>query len=371
MRAGAELMGSFSLMPLHEVVEFLARRKATAALTCERGAVRKTCYVVEGVIVESSSNDPREYLGQLLINFGHLGEAELARAFQTQQQTKSRLGRVLVTSGLVPAEVIRDTLAIKIRETLLDAFLWESGFFRVEASPPRPTDELDARVALSDVAREAEFRASAWRAFRAAFPSGGATLEVDEGRAPQNLDPTSVNGRILRLAREGKTLDEIAVALHATDFHLYQRLYALQSQGAVRTLPARPEHPVEPGAEARLDDARAHFAAGRLADAEEAADLALATDPSLAPAAELRDRARAALSADLGNRFLAQPRRPTLLLPRHEIGRLPFGSMEKWLLAHCDGKRDAAALVRLGPASELEVLKALKSFVDRRIVTFA
>jgi hypothetical protein len=365
------LMGSFSLMPLREVVEFLARTKVTASLACERGAVRKTCHVVEGVIVEASSNDPREYLGQLLINFGHLHEAELAHAFEQQQQTKVRLGRVLVTSGAVTAEVVRDTLAIKIRETLLDAFLWDAGFFRVEAGPPRPQDQLDARVPLTEVVREAEFRAPAWQAFRAAFPAGGATLEVDEARAPANLDPATVNGRILRLAREGRTIDEIALALHATDFHLYQRLYALQSQGVIRAIPERPSAAPEEGAEGRLADARAHLAARRVAEAEQAADEALAMDPALSAAAELRDQARAALYQALGARFLSPPRRPALLVSRHEIASLPVSALEKWLLAHCDGRRDVGALVRLGPASELEVLKALGRFVDRRIVTVA
>ena len=35
--------------------------------------------------MSAASNDPREYLGQLLINFGHIGEEDLAKAFRTQQ----------------------------------------------------------------------------------------------------------------------------------------------------------------------------------------------------------------------------------------------------------------------------------------------
>ena len=48
-----------------------------------------------------------EYLGQLLINFGHLDDEDLARAFAAQQETKVRLGQVLVQLGRVPANVVR------------------------------------------------------------------------------------------------------------------------------------------------------------------------------------------------------------------------------------------------------------------------
>ena len=363
------LMGTFSLMPLHEAVDFLARRKVTGALTCERGAVRKVCQLVDGVVVEASSNDPREYLGQLLINFGHLEEAELARAFEVQQRTKVRLGRVLVTSGVVPMEVVRDTIAIKVRESLLDAFLWESGFFRVEEGPPRPEDDLDAHVPLAEIAREAEFRGTAWKAFRAVFPNGGATLTVEEAKVTPSLDPASVNGRIVALARERRTLDEIALAIHATDFHLYQRLYALFTQGVLRAAPERPPPPPEAGAAAVLEDARAHVAAGRLGEAEDAADRAAAMDPELTAAVELRERVRAELLARLRPLLLAPPRTPALLLPRHEIATLAMAARDKWLLARCDGRRDLAGLVKTAPASELEVLKAVKRFVDRRFVT--
>ena len=101
------LMGTFALMPLQDLVEFLARRGASGSLTCERGTVRKTVHFTRGVAVSAASNDPREYLGQLLINFGHIDEEQLTKAFQTQQETKIRLGAVLTMVGLVTPELVR------------------------------------------------------------------------------------------------------------------------------------------------------------------------------------------------------------------------------------------------------------------------
>ena len=365
------LMGSLGLMPLQEVVDFLGRRSATGTLVCERGTVRKSCHVVDGIATEASSNDPREYLGQLLINFGHIGEEQLTKAFQTQQDTRIRLGRVLVMVGAVKPAAVRETLALKIRETLLDAMLWDSGAFHFDESPPPPSDELAARVPLADIAREAEFRSTAWQAFRSAFPTGAATLEVDEARAPRTADAASVNARLLKLAREGRTVDEIALALHATDFHLYQRLYALHTQGILRPVALRPGSTAANGTQGpdrMLAEARRHLLEGRLAEAEECATRAAAAAPGLASAVELSREARAALGEQLRSSFLKPPRTPALKLPPHDVARLTLSAPERWILGRCDGSRDVAQIVQIAPLAELEVLKAMRRFVDARIV---
>jgi len=326
------LMGTFALMPLGELVEFLARRRASGSLTCERGSVHKTIFLVEGVAVGAASNDPREYLGQLLVNFGHITEEQLTKAFETQEETKVRLGKVLTMVGVVSPEVIRDTLGIKTRETLLDAFLWDSGVFRVDETPPPPPDELDPSVPLVELQREADFRTTAWQAFRAQFPTGTASLAVHEDAVPAELGPDSVEGRVLRLAREGKTINEIALALHATDFHLYQRLYALQRRGVISA----------------------------------------AAPPSAAPpprdaSSESPDEARAA-TAQLRRELLDPPRTPRLKVRSHEVALMRLSAAEKYLLGRCDGTRDLRQIVQLAPLSELEVLRSVKKFVEGRIV---
>jgi Domain of unknown function (DUF4388) len=328
------LMGTFALMPLGDLVEFLARRRASGSLTCERGTVHKTVFLVEGVAVGAASNDPREYLGQLLMNFGHITEEQLTKAFETQEETKVRLGKVLTMVGVVSPEVIRDTLGIKIRETLLDAFLWDSGVFRVDETPPPPPDELDPSVPLVELQREAEFRTTAWQAFRGQFPTGTATLSVHEDAVPAELVPDSVDGRVLQLAREGKSIDEIGLALRANDFHLYQRLYALQRRGTVSA-------------------AAGPAAAPPVTASRKSADEALA--------------ATAQLRAEL----LDPPRTPRLKVRSHEVALMRLSAAEKYLLGRCDGTRDLRQIVQLAPLAELEVLRSVKKFVEGRIVELA
>ncbi|HEX9053004.1 MAG TPA: DUF4388 domain-containing protein [Anaeromyxobacter sp.] len=368
------LLGSFAVLPLPELVEILARRRMTGSLTCERGTVRKTLHLREGSAVGAASNDPREYLGQLLVNFGHLDEEQLTKAFRTQEETKIRLGKVLTLVGIVPAETVREVLAIKIRETLLDVFLWEAGLFTFDDEPPAGIDELDATVPLADIVREAEFRATAWSAFRGEFPTGAAALEVDDAKLPGGAAPGTVDGRLLALARDGRTIDEIGLALHATDFHLYQRLYALARQGVVRAAPCPAAPPAAPAAAGTvapadlLDRARRLLAEGRALEAEREAAQAVELAPGSGDARSVLLEAERNLEARLRGELLEPPRRPRLRVPPQRIAALAISAADKYLLARCDGARDVRQLVQVAPLRELDVLKAIRRFADAELV---
>jgi hypothetical protein len=357
------LMGSFAVLPLPELLELLERRALAGALTCERGTVRKTLYVAGGAAVGAASNDPREYLGQLLINFGHLDEEQLQKAFQTQEETKVRLGKVLTMVGLVSPETVKEVLSIKIRETILDVFLWDSGVFYFDDGPPEAVDELAASVPLPDIVREAEFRATAWNAFRGEFPTGAAALVVDPAHLPADKGPETVDGRLLLLARDGNTIDEIGLALHATDFHLYQRLYALARQGLVRAATDDVDltDAIEEVVEAVDLEAQARqlLAEGRHEEAELAAGRAVELAPGSAPALALLAQAEVGLGDRLRAELLATPRVPVLLVRPADIPSLALSSSDKYLLSRCDGRRTVRQIVQIAPLKELEVLKAL------------
>jgi hypothetical protein len=311
-------------------------------------------------------------LGQLLINFGHIDEEQLAKAFRTQEETKIRLGRVLEMVGLVAPETIRETLAIKVRETVLDAFVWDSGVFRVDDAPPPPPDELDARVPLDEIAREAEFRTTAWEAFRAPFPTGTATLVVHEDDARRELTP-GIDARLLALAREGKTIDELALALHLTDFHLYQRLYALKQAGVVEAAAPAEPRPADHVAQARalVVEARLAIDGGNLAGAEQLAARAVEVAPALEGATVLLGDVRKRLREQLRGELLDRPRRPRLKVPAHDVALMRLPAADKYLLARCDGTRDLSQILELAPIAELEVLKSVKRFLAGRIVELA
>jgi hypothetical protein len=366
------LMGSFGILPLGDLLELISRRGLAGTLTCERGTVKKSLQVTGGKAVGASSNDSRDQFGQLLVNFNHLDEAAMQRAIQVQMETTVRIGRVLVMTGLVSAEVVREVLGIKIRETILDILLWESGLFRFDDTPPAPVDELDTSVPISEVLGEAEFRATAWSAFRGEFPSGTCTLEVDDGKVPATMTPESMDGRLLQLAREGRTIDELGLALRATDFHLYQRLYALARQGLVRAAPARhsggnPGH-LTSGVAELIERARGLLADGRADDAELVATSAVAQAPHSGEAHDLLLEVERLLSQQLRADLLEPGRVARRVVESAAIAGLKLSTVDKYLLSRCDGRRTVKQLAQLAPLRELDVLKALRRLADGGLV---
>src|SRR6266852_9027291 len=229
------LSGDFSTIPLPDLLLFLGNRRATGHLVLEREGFNKKIELLDGSIINASSNQPREYLGQILINLGHLTEDQFTKAFETQKQTRVFLGKILAMIGLVSEEVVLEALNLKVRETLLEALHWDRGSFSFDPSnAPESLDGLEVQVDLLDLHREGQFREAAWQTIRAIFPHGGVRLELVDSKLPLEPNPDSLEARMISLIGEGATIEEIILALHATDFFLHQRLYALHRMQALK-----------------------------------------------------------------------------------------------------------------------------------------
>ncbi|MFP2912479.1 DUF4388 domain-containing protein [Pyxidicoccus sp. 3LFB2] len=376
------LSGDFSTMPLKDLVVYLGNRRVTGALKMERGDVRKQLELRDGHVVTASSNQPREFFGQFLINMGHLTEDQLDKAFATQAQTRVFLGKILVMTGLVPEPTVRSTLSHKFREMLLDAFHWDDGGFAFEPADAAPDiPGLDVGVDLLDIHREGEFRETAWQAIRAVFPSGGVRLAVDERKLPERK-PGSMDERIVQLIKEGLTIDGLALALHATDFFLYQRLYALYRLDAVKVSESPPEPETamvveeeedagvigsESSSDEVLQAAQMFLDAGNVRDAEALARRAHEMSPS-PRTAELLKAAQERLVVELRHELVEPPRVPALQVAPAHLKTLQLSAPERYLLSRIDGRRDVAAIVHVSPLQELDALKFFQGFVDRGLV---
>ncbi|MDC0707394.1 DUF4388 domain-containing protein [Stigmatella sp. ncwal1] len=374
------LSGDFATMPLRDAVSYLGNRRSSGVLRVQRPGVFKELTLSQGAVISASSNQPREFLGQFLINMGHLTEDQLGRAFETQRVTDMLLGKILVMQGIIPEPTVQNTLNLKFREMLLDAFQWVEGEFLFEARDVVPLGEgLDVRVDLQDIHREGEFRETAWQAIRAVFPSGKARLVVDERRLPDSRQPGSRDERLVTHIKEGLTIDEMALALHASDFYLYQRLYALYRQEAVKVREDPPPPPAAPpqpaptiiGSESPVEEilhaARMFLDNCNFRDAEALARRAYEVAPS-SQTAELLKSAETSLHEALRLLLMEPAQVPSLLLPQAQLKTMPLSAPERYLLSRINGTRDVAAIVRVSPLHELDALKYLQGFVDSGFV---
>jgi len=390
-------------MPSMDLFRYLGKKRFTGSLVVRREAAEKRLFVREGNAVQASSTDPREFVGQILIYGGHLGEEEFEEAFQQQLATSVPLGKILVQLKKVPAPVVRDALEFKIRETGIELCSWREGEFRV-SSGEADVQEVDGSeirpIPLQDLAEAAKVRAAAWERIRAVLPSGATRLGLGQA-AGQAKDP--VDRRIFSLLDEPRSIDELLLLLHATKFQLYSRLHGLVNDGRLRIEgSARKAQPEAPGPVTREGVAEASRAAppplpprqpaasggpppagrepttgapadpdeliarARAALAKDAPDLAvelarkaLQLDASREVVAALRE-AETQLLRTLRAELVGRDLKPEVLIERHRLRELPLTPPARYLLTRMNGEREIGAIVRVAPMREVDALEVIR-----------
>ena len=366
------LAGDFATMPLKDLVVYLWNRAATGVLTLEQKSVHKQVLIEKGHIYNASSNLPREYVGQYLINLGHLTEEAFARAYKQQKETKVMMGRILESLGAVSRETLESVLATKFRETVLDAATWSEGTFRFETDKkvPQP-DGVPVQVPLVDVHKEAVFRVQAWKLIREAFPSGACTLTLVPEHLVEQPRPGTIDERIFACIAAGQTIEEMALKLHATDYFLYNRLYAwFHMQALIVNPPSGPRLDIDvdlglgdsPTASQLLENARAFSNKSNFRDAWALARRSNELTPTL-DAALLMRQIEVAWAPQLRADFISSGRPPSLLTSTE---KLTVSAPERYLLSRVDGKRSVEDILRIAPLREFEALVAFDRFVAQK-----
>ena len=117
-----------------------------------------------------------------------------------------------------------------------------------------------------------------------------------------------------------------------------------------------------------MERARGLLADGFPDEAELDVSRAVALSPGSSPARALLAEIEAALSDRLRRELLGVALRPRARVSARELARMRLPVRDRYLLSRCDGRRTVAELVGAAPLRELEVLKALRSFVESELV---
>src|SRR5207245_3075309 len=80
LRPTMSLAGNLRTMELPDVLQWVSSGRKTGTLYLERHSIQKRIYFQDGGIYTSSSNDPRESMGQLLIRERLVSEEQLYKA---------------------------------------------------------------------------------------------------------------------------------------------------------------------------------------------------------------------------------------------------------------------------------------------------
>src|SRR5258706_12604166 len=121
--------GTLTTMSVPDLLQFVASGRKAGTLKFARGKIVKQIYFESGLIVGSQTNDPKEYLGQVLIHYGKIDEQGLQSAMEAQRQTGGKLGEILVAQGLLQTTDVLEILRIRTLDIIYDLFLWQEADF--------------------------------------------------------------------------------------------------------------------------------------------------------------------------------------------------------------------------------------------------
>jgi len=362
--------GDLHTFDVFDLLGWLMGRKRAGVLQMTRRSTKKRVAFRDGRVQWSSSNDPRETIGQALVRDGLIDEEALFRALMKQEapDEKRRLGEILIGDGLLLEPQLMTTLHGNALAHLYDLFLWSHGRFDFDDErPPRP-DPSDLKIDLRPVLEEGRKRREQWAKLRSRFGSNEVTFKLI-------ADPVQVTDPVLRqvvdLAAWGKTLAGISLESRRSEYETTLLAAELCDQGVLqvdRVESGAPEtDPVGiiltllAGGDMRLKE-------GRFDSATEAYERVLSLDgvnqaakKGLLAVAEARVKAKAAKKIPLD-------KVPGLRLTAVALAQQQFDPQEGFVLSRINGQWDVQSILKLCPMPEDDTLIIFARLLDRNVI---
>ncbi len=372
------IQGTLKTMSLVDLLQFLAAGRKSGTLKFDRGKITKQVYFKNGMIVGSKSNDPREYLGQVLLHYGKVDDAQLKAAREMQRTSGAKLGEVLVEQGfLTEAEVI-EILKTRTLDAIYDLFMWNEGDFEFYDEDPSSDELLLIEVEPTNVIMEGIYRIDEFARYRTLVPSDRAILELAAGWT-SSLKLGKEFRQILYFVEKRMSVAEICYQMHASAFHVYGQLFTLISEGVARVAGERPEDTPAPGVE--IEDlpesvTEMIWSAERKLDSDPEAALqivqtALQQQPNnpeaqaLLPVAEEKFVKHVYATSGLTPRSV-----PQLRISPAELPNLEIDPQEGFMLSRINGSWDIQSILSICPFREADCLRMIKKLRERGVIGF-
>jgi len=370
------IQGTLKTMNLTDLLQFLAAGRKSGTLKFDQGKITKQVYFKNGTIVGSKSNDPREYLGQVLLHYGKVDEIQLKIARELQRTSGAKLGEVLVQQGFLGEDEVLEILKTRTLDAIYDLFVWTEGDFEFYDEEPLPEDLLLIEVEPTNVIMEGIYRIDELARYRTLVPSDRSILELNAGWT-SSLKLGKEFRQILFFVEKKMSVAEICYHMHASAFHVYGQLYTLISEGIARVTGELPEEPQLLSSEVEdLPESVTEmvWSAERKLDQDPEAALliiqkALEQQPnnpeaqSLLPMAEEKYVKRVYDSGDLSPRSV-----PRLLISPTEMTNQQIDPQEGFVLSRINGAWDVQAILSICPFREADCLRMIKKLMERGII---
>lgn len=258
------LVGTFSTMPLPDLMQWLGSALKTGTLRVEHERVTITVRVRDGRVAGSSSDDPPQRLGQFLLARNCISEEQLRQALRINEESKQLLGQTLVEMGALTADELLVQLTDKAEEIIHSLFDWRDAVFRFEERVDDRDDVFPVDLRVDDVLLRGLQRYDEMTQIRAKFDDEGIVLRyTKKPPGPEIFEDEALRAMYSAIDGE-RTLRDVRLHVHGTEYQVNRFLFDLfenryveiagRKQVGARGGPSAPLRAAAPEIRPDLDD---------------------------------------------------------------------------------------------------------------------
>jgi len=368
--------GTLKTMSLTDLLQFLAAGRKTGTLKFDREKITKQIFFQNGLIVGSKSNDPKEYLGQLLLHYGKLDEVQLQIAREIQRKSGGKLGEVVVAQGFISDADVLEVLKTQTLDAIYDLFMWEEGHFEFYDDEHVPDDLTRIEVEPTTVIMEGIYRIDELARYRTLVPSDRSVLELGAGWT-SSLSLGKELRLILYFVEKRMSVAEICYNMHASAFHVYGQLFDLINKGFARVAGEIAESPVVSAVEIEdlpesvpelLFNARRDLDDNNPEGALLLIQRVLQEEPKNLEGQNLLRTAEEKLIKLLFETELPPHAVPQLLVTPDDLNAQQLGPQEGFVLSRINGEWDIESILSICPFRDADCLRMIKKLLERGII---
>lgn len=141
LKSLGQIKGELRDFRLSDTFIGLKRTKKTGLLRVTDGRISRSVYYRDGDMIFAASDHKEEWLGSMLVNWGHLTAKQYAMASEEMKKTGERLGKVLVSLGYLTPRKVLESVWSQVEGIIMNLFHLRDGGFIFEERP-LPTEEL-------------------------------------------------------------------------------------------------------------------------------------------------------------------------------------------------------------------------------------
>jgi tetratricopeptide (TPR) repeat protein len=351
------IVGNLRTMQLEELLQWLSQSKKNGTLEIVHGRTEKKVFFKDGLILSSASNRPEEYLGHFLVSHGLINEAQLNRAIELQEQSRTLLGMILVKNGAIAERDLARMLRLKAEESIYDIFSWAEGDFRFLDDVLPESAMVPMRMDVTGIVMEGVQRVDEWRRIRQVIP--------DEHMIPVAIvDLSSVPGlgpgdrRILALVDDQLTIEEMREQTHVTEFQICKLFFDQYQAGHLKLVKLR-----SGGGAGGIPTATAHIEAGRALMKEGEFDASLrhlraakVLEPDNQDAQEVLALAEKRIREHIEKSGVTMGSIPQVTATMEQLTSSSLSPSEGFMLTRINGTYDIQSILKITPMGQLDAL---------------